>query len=56
MIFKINSHQTVEAEITTVYARYRESGTAESRTEMQTVKWTAEGMVKGVLCADYSMT
>ena len=38
---------TVEAEIKTVYALYRESGGVESRVEMQTVKWTAEGMVKG---------
>ena len=29
---------------------------AENRAEMQAVKWTAEGMVKGVLRAEYSMT
>ena len=28
---------------------------AENRVEMQVVKWTAEGMVKGVF-AEYSMT
>jgi hypothetical protein len=29
---------------------------AESRIEMQTGKWTAEGMVKGMQFAKYSMT
>ena len=29
---------------------------AVSRIEMQTAKWTAEGMVKSVLYAEYSMT
>ena len=28
---------------------------AESRIETQTAKWTAEGMVKGVSYAEYSM-
>jgi len=38
--------KTVEAEIKTVYARYRESGQLRTGQEMQAVKWTAEGMVK----------
>jgi len=47
--------KTVEAEIKTTRAQYRESGMAENRAEMQVVKWTAEGMVKGA-AAEYSMT
>ena len=43
-----NINQTDEAGIKTVRALYRESGLAESRIEMQTVKWVAEGTVKGV--------
>jgi len=39
--------QTVDAGVKTVYALYRESGRAESRVEMQAVKWAAEGMGKG---------
>jgi len=38
--------QTVETEIKTVCAQYREFGIAESQIEMQAVKWAVEGMVK----------
>ena len=53
---QLDINQTVEAEIKTVCAHYRESGEAENRAEMQAVKWTAEGMVKGDFDAEYSMT
>jgi len=37
--------------------RIQRARVAESRVEMQAVKWAAEGMVKGVIViAEYSMT